>query len=541
MKPCHRTPGLRRGLALVGGQWLAAHARRVLGEPSAAVREQESTRASLVSRLAGTAYGRFHGLEQGLSAGAFRTRMPVTDYETLEPWIERMKAGEAGVLWPGVCRHFAVSSGTTAGRTKYLPVTSAMLDHFRHTGLISLGLYANRAGHARVFQGRHLFLGGSTTLVRLPTPAGPGAWCGDLSGITALNLPAWVEHLLYEPGKEIAQLAEWPAKLEAIVDRTVSRDITLVAGIPSWLLVLAEVLRRRTGGAPAPVCWPNLECLIHGGVPVGPFAAELWEAYGPQVRFHEVFPASEAFIAAQEAEPEAGLRLLTGAGVYYEFLPLRAFAPGRLAELGGQALPLDAVQPGVDYVLLLTTPAGLCRYVIGDVVRFISTRPPRLLYVGRTRLQLSAFGEHVIEKELTDTLSEVGARHRLAVANFHVAPLFVDAAAGANRGRHEWWLEFRPASSPGTEADLAGELDRALQQRNDDYEAKRRGGGLDAPRVRVVPPGTFEGWLRQHGKWGGQHKMPRCRSDRAIADELAALVAPLCDGPVNSRDEATMG
>jgi len=445
------------------------------------------------------------------------------DYEALAPAIERMKRGEANVLWPGRCSYYAVSSGTTAGRTKFLPVNRAMLAHFRRAGLDSLCFYARRVGHARVFRGRHLFLGGSTTLTPLPEAAPLQAWSGDLSGITAVNLPRWVENFLYEPGREISQVADWPAKIRAIAARTARRDITLIAGIPSWLLILAAEVRAQTGRWPLRSVWPNLECLVHGGVPLAPFAAELRADFGAGVNFHEVYPASEGFIAAQDDEPAAGLRLLADAGIFYEFLPLESYDPTRLAELGGAAVPLSGVRAGVDYVLIMTTPAGLCRYVIGDVVRFTSTAPARLVYVGRTRLQLSAFGEHVIEKELTDTIAAVAQTRRARVANFHVAPLFVDGAAGLTRGRHEWWIEWKAA--PGApEDDCARDLDTELQARNDDYQAKRRGGGLAAPVVRLVAEGTFERWLRSRGKWGGQNKVPRCRSDREVADDLARFV-----------------
>jgi hypothetical protein len=512
-----------RALALGASVQAARVARRLRG-PSGAVAAQERARVQLLEKFSTTAFGRAAGLERGMDYERFRTRVPLRDYEAFVPWIERMKHGEADVLWPGRCAHFAVSSGTTAGRTKYLPVTRDMIAHFRQTGLASLFFHTTRVGHARVFRGRHLFLGGSTALAPLPDAGPGGAWSGDLSGITALNLPAWVERHLYEPGRDIAQMSDWPAKLLAIAARTAHCDITLVAGIPSWLLILAEKICEHTGASPLTQLWPNLECVVHGGVPLGPFEGELRAAAGPGVALHEVYPASEGFIAAQDAEPAAGLRLLADAGIFYEFLPLRAFDETRLGEIGAQAVPLSGVRPGEDYVLLLTTPAGLCRYVIGDIVRYVSTEPPRLVYAGRTRLQLSAFGEHVIERELTDALASACATHGATVANFHVAPRFANGTAGDTRGRHEWWLELRPgAGAPPTAEALALALDHELQQRNEDYEAKRRGGGLAVPLVQFTAPGTFELWMRRHGKWGGQNKMPRCRSDRAIADELAAL------------------
>jgi hypothetical protein len=404
-----------------------------------------------------------------------------------------------------------------------------MLAHFRKTGLASLFYYVSRAGHARVFRGRHLFLGGSTTLAPIPESGAFRAFAGDLSGITARHLPGWVERFLFEPGSEIAGMSDWPAKIDAIVRRTLDRDITLLAGIPSWVLILAQSLLSagaRSGRAPRHLqdIWPRFECLVHGGVPIDPYVHELRATLGPTVRFHEVYPASEAFIAAQDDEPEAGLRLMTDAGVFYEFLPMADFDDSRLASLGGRAVPLQGVKTGIDYALLLTTPAGLCRYLIGDTVRFISTEPPRLVYSGRIQLQLSAFGEHVIEKELTEALVRANEREGGSIVGFHVAPLFADSASGRRRGSHEWWIEFRAGSRSQADApQLAAGIDAELQRLNEDYEAKRKGGGLGPPVIRLLPPGTFERWMRARGKWGGQNKLPRCRSDREIADALAQL------------------
>lgn len=522
-------PVLPKSLVTLGASLLTARTAGKLRRRGTALPAQEKALAGLVARLAATEQGRKLGLARGQRYAEFARRVPPRTYEQFLPQIERMKRGEADVLWPGRCAFFAVSSGTTAGRTKYLPITEDMLRHFRQAGLASLFYYTARVGHAGVFRGRHLFLGGATALTPLAEATGAPAYGGDLSGITALNLPGWVDRHLYEPGTAIAQLADWPAKIAAIADRTRRRDITLLAGIPSWLLILAAaVMDAAASGKARPThlraVWPNLECLVHGGVPIAPFADELRLACGDGVNFHEVFPASEAFIAAQDAESAQGLRLITDAGIFYEFLPLRDYDEARLAELGPKVVPLAGVKPGVDYVLLLTTPAGLTRYVIGDVVRFTGTEPPRLVYVGRTKLQLSAFGEHVIEKELTDSLLAVCQRHGWTIVNFHVAPVFMNTLTGQTRGRHEWWIELRPGTvTTPTGPLLAAGLDAELQRLNEDYEAKRQGGGLDAPSVRLVMPGVFEQWMRSRGKWGGQNKMPRCRSDREIADELAQL------------------
>ncbi|MEO6873996.1 MAG: GH3 auxin-responsive promoter family protein [Opitutaceae bacterium] len=522
-------PLLPKSLLLLGVRVQRALMALELRQKKSAMPAQHRVFRKLIGRFAQTSFGQPLGLKAGMTYQSFRARVPLQTYEQLSPFIERMKQGEADVLWPGTCSFYAVTSGTTGGPTKWIPVTFEMLAHFRRAGRDSLLYYCVRTGSSQVFRGRHLFLGGSTALTLIPGTAPFTAYEGDLSGLTALNRPGWVEQHLYEPGTEIAQMGDWPQKIAAIAERTKSLNLTLVAGIPSWLLVLAEALR--SGGSRAPgrqptlqKLWPQLECIVHSGVPVGPFQGELRKTFGATVNFHEVYLASEGFIAAQDASAPEGLRLMADAGLFYEFLPMKDFDGDRLAALGSKAVPLVDVKVNEDYALILTTPAGLCRYVIGDVVRFISTEPPRLIYVGRTALQLNAFGEHVSEKELTDALLAVCAPHGWTITNFHAAPLFADSNIGRKRGQHEWWIELRPGSVQNpTGPALAPQLDAELRARNADYATKRRGVGLEPPVVRLVMPGVFEHWMRHHGKWGGESKMPRCRSDRLIADELMQI------------------
>jgi hypothetical protein len=490
------------------------------------VPRQHAVFRHLTSKLAQGSFWKAQGVAPAMAYSEFRRKVPLSTYEDLAAHIELMKKGEPDVLWPGRCQIYSVSSGTTAGRTKYIPVTEPMLDHFRQCGLDSLLWYTSRVGHAGIFRGRHLFLGGSTTLAPIPESEPFEAYAGDLSGIAALNLPRWVENYYYEPGPEIAQMSDWPAKIAAITERTAHVDISLLAGIPSWILILAESLRASMTRGKARVehlqaIWPNFECFVHGGVPITPFYDELRSLLGPTVNFHEVYPASEGFIAAQDADSAAGLRLMADAGIFYEFLPMSEFEESRLPMLGEKALPIEGVKEGVDYAVVMTTPAGFARYVIGDVIRFVSTKPARLAYVGRTKLQLSAFGEHVIEKQVTDALFAVCRRNGWTIVNFHVAPIFLSSVTNKLRGRHEWWVELKPGTlTTPTGPIMAVELDAELKRLNEDYEAKRSGGALDAPFVRLVMPGVFEQWMRHHGKWGGQNKVPRCRSDRVIADEL---------------------
>lgn len=513
----------------VGARMLGARTRRMMARPRRAQANQERILDRLLAGYARSRHGAIHGIEARMGYEAFAACVPLRTYEGYLPHIDRLRDGARDELWPGPCRHLALSSGTTAGPSKCLPINAPMLDHFRRAGLQSLLLYTARSGRAGIFDGRHLFLGGAAALQKLTGEGDNEVWAGDLSGITAMHLPRWADTLLYEPGRDVARIEDWPAKVEAIVARTLTRDIRLVAGIPGWLLVLFEMLRERAlaeGRAWRDVrsVWPGLACLVHGGVPVEPYVEQLRAWLGPDVDLHEVFPASEAFIAAQDGAGGEGLRLLDNAGVFYEFVPADQIGGDGRPRTGATAVPVAGVRSGIDYALVLSNPGGLCRYLIGDVVRFISTDPPRLLYVGRTRLQLSVFGEHVLERELTLALVRACESLRCAVAHFHVAPLFAGTTERA-RGAHEWWIE--PAAGAVDPEALARVVDRELQRLNDDYAGKRRGHGLTAPVVRVLPPGAFEAWLRGRGRWGGQNKVPRCRPDRTVADELADVAARL--------------
>lgn len=525
-------PVLPKSLITVRAGFLSARAASGLRRGRNAGALQEAVFDRLIPFLAEGYVWSQAGIESGMAYEAFRSKVPLQTHEDLAGHIDDMKKGAADVLWPGRCQLYAVSPGTTPGPARYVPVTEAMLEHFRRAGLESLLWYTARAGSTRVFKGRHLFLGGAMALAPIADSAPFEAQAGDLSGIASLNLPKWIERHLFEPGAAISQMPDWAAKVEAITERTYNMDISLVAGMPSWVLVLAESLRARGQREFARQLtlreiWPHLECFVHGGVPISPFFDELRAVLGPGVNFHEVYPATEAFIAAQDAGHAEGLRLMADSGVFFEFLPMADFDERRLHLLGPKAVPIAGVATGVDYALILTTPSGLARYVLGDVVRFTSTQPPRITYIGRTKLQLSAFGEHVVEKEITDALRALCGRNAWTIVNFHVAPIFAPPGTGMTRllGRHEWWVELRAGTAiTPTGPIMAPELDTELRRLNKDYDAKRRSGAIEAPFVRLVMPGVFAQWMRHHGKWGGQHKMPHCRSDRVIADELNAAL-----------------
>lgn len=526
-------PDWPKSIFTIGASVLTVRTSRRLRRKNTAIPAQQEAFRGLVERLATTSFWKPAGIEARMTPDQFRSRLPLRKYDHFVSAINRMKHGEGNVLWPGQCLFFARPSGSTelsgTASTKCLPVTAEMLMHFRQAGMESLFYYAARIGKTRVFQGRHLFLGGPTTLIPLTEAKPLPAFSGDLSGIAERNLSASLAKHYYEPGPEIARMSDWKAKLEAIATRTRKLNITLLAGIPSWVVNFAHAMRTASGTDSLAVSnlqeiWPQLECLVHGGAPVTPFADELHRVLGATVNFHEVYPASEALIAAQDGESRAGLRLLAEAGVYYEFVPVEDFDESRLQTLGNKAIPLEDVRVGVDYTVVVTTPAGLCRYALGDMVRFISTEPPRLQWVGRASHQLASFGERLSEKELSDALIAICQRNGWTIVNFHVAPLFTNPLLGTTRGRHEWWVELRPGTTiTPTGPQMAVELDLELQRTNSGYDTRRRSHHMEPPVVRLVMPGLFENWMRRHGKWGGQHKLLRCRNDRAVADQLAEI------------------
>lgn len=506
----------------------AATARR-LRNRRGGIGAQNAAFHALRPKLAVATWWRQAGIDPQITYADFRSRIPPQRHANLRPAIARMERGEADVLWPGRCMFFAATSGTTTGEARLVPVTADALAHFRRGTADALWYYTARVGHAGVCRGRHLYLGGNTALTPRPADNGAESFAAELGGVIRLGLsPAADKHLI-EPAAALSSGSEGLPKFDAIAMQASQADISLIAGIPSWVLQFAERMRRAANQQQNKLIelqgfWPNLECLLHVGVPIAPFQRELRQALGAGVRLHEVYAACEGIIGAQDADSSSGLRLMTDVGIFFEFLPLVDFDESRIEHLGPKALPLADVKPGVDYVVLLTTPAGLVRYCLGDVIRFSTTEPPRFAYVGRTNLRLDPFGEQVDEREVTEALVSLCVRHQWSLVNFHVAPLFTSGRASQHRGAHEWWIELRPGlRETPTGPQMGSELDAELQRLNPDYASRRKSGVLDAPTVRLVMPGVFDHWLRFRGKWGGQNKMPRCRSDRAVADELGQV------------------
>ena len=476
----------------------------------------------LLTAIGRTQLGQRQVLHAGMDYDSFRISQPLVEHVHYEPFITAMVGGESDVLWPGRCQFFVETAGTTTGTPRRLPITSEMLANYQAGLSAAVFLHAMQAGHAGVFLGRHLQVGASTKLTEIN-----GAYSGNFDAVNHLALTPWVEANLYSPAARFAQLPESPTRTAAIADHMLSQDVTLIGGKPAAVRLLADTVRTRSVRGKARITtlqalWPNLETYLHTGAPLGLLTHELQMLLGPAVGIREVYAAAEGWFAVQDGKPAEGLRLLTDAGIFFEFLPMTDYDDSLPATLGRACVPLAQAQVGVDYALVITTPAGLCRYVVGDIVRFVSIEIPRLHFVGRIRLQLASFDEHVSERELNESLLEVCSAHKWVPVNFHVAPYYL--RAGPNpQGGHEWWIELRPGTvQTPTGPLLGGELDQAISRLNPVYHQLRQANRIEPPIVRLVMPGVFEQWAGKHREQSGGG-LPCCRPDRLIANQLTVL------------------
>ncbi len=501
------------GLAGRAIDWLAVRRRRQLEavwrDPAGA---QERALLRLVTAARDTEFGLEHGFRGIASVAEYQRRVPVRDYAQHRGWLERAAGGERSVSWPGHCRDWVKTSGTTSG-DKLIPVTPEALAGHRKGGWDALLSAALRVGGSSLMGGPMLFLGGCTA----QHPLGPGSRVGDLSGLVASRLPLGFRGR-YSPGPACASIADWESRLDASAALVATQDIRLLSGMPSWLVILFERIGRQceAGGRrlrDLGQLWPELRALIHGGVAFAPYASVFDEWLGRRLERVEVYPASEGFVAVQ-TEATGGLTLMLDYGIFYEFVPVE--------DLGGPSPrrhTVAEVELGRAYAVVLSSPAGLWSYAHGDTVRFTARDPLRLQITGRTRHYVNAFGENVIVEEVERALVRACRRTEAEAVEFTVAPDF--PTAEESRGRHEWLVEFRvPPTEP---EDFVRILDEALAGLNTDYRTKRAGSvGMMAPRMTVLPAGTFHRWMRGAGRLGDQHKVPRVTNDRAVADALLA-------------------
>lgn len=489
--------------------------RQHSADPAGVRAVQSRVLAALLRRAASTEIGRRYDFAHIGDYSFYASTVPVNEYEDIRPDTLRMVAGERDVLWPGVTRRFAQSSGTSGGKSKYIPVTadSLRLNHYAG-GAQAVASYLNLYPDSRLFAGKSFILGGSFVNELSNVPA--GVKVGDLSAnlIDAIN-PA--VNLVRVPAKNIALMSNWSDKLPALAAAAVHSNVTNISGVPSWFLTVLRKVLETAGADCIHDVWPGLEVFFHGGISFGPYRSQYEAITRPgKMRYIENYNASEGFFAVQDTtDPDAGMRLLLDAGVFYEFIPLTSIDS---ADRGARAaLPAWEVEPGRTYALAITSCNGLWRYLPGDTVRVESIEPLRISIAGRTSAFINAFGEELMVWNADAALEKVCSLTGASVADYTVAPIYTCSDA---KGCHQWLVEWAHKPTCST-AEFARLLDEALQSVNSDYQAKRSGNiFLGQLQLVELPSGTFDRWLAATGRLGGQRKVPRLSNDRRIADAV---------------------
>jgi hypothetical protein len=468
----------------------------------------------LIDQAEFTEWGRAHDFENISNYEQFKKNIPLQDYNSLKPFIDRMREGEQNVLWSSEIKWFAKSSGTTNDKSKFIPVSSESLDNCHYNGgrdMIAIHCALNP--ETQLFTGKNLALAGS-----LVTDHHNGfeSQNGDLSAIVINNLPVWAE-FFRAPDMSIALMDKWDEKLEKIAESTANENMVSLAGVPSWMLLIMKKVLERTGKSCIAEVWPNLEVYFHGGVSFTPYREQFKKIFNkPDLCYLELYNATEGFFGIQDQRNSDELLLMLDYGIFYEFIPVDETKSGEEIK----AIGLDEVKKDVNYEMVITTNAGLWRYRLGDTIKFTSVEPFRFKITGRTKQFMNAFGEEVIvdnaEKALQIACEKTGA----TIREYTAAPVFMN---GDETGAHEWLIEFE--KQPDTIEYFTEILDNALKSINSDYEAKRyQNLALKLPLVKSLPSGTFFKWLESKNKLGGQHKVPRLSNERKYVDEITSLI-----------------
>lgn len=473
---------------------------------------QDEWFACLINDSINTQWGKKYDYRTIENINQFKERIPVQNYDTLKPYINQMLNGEQNVLWPSEIKWFAKSSGTTSDRSKFIPVSEESLEdcHFRG-GKDMLAIYCNNMPDAKMFTGKSLVLGGSHQINQLS----PDSFYGDLSAVIIKNLPFWAE-LLRTPNMAIALMDNYEDKIEQMARATIEVNVTNIAGVPTWTIVLAKRILEITGKKNLLEVWPNLELYVHGAVNFEPYREQFKRLMpSDEMYYLETYNASEGFFGIQDQKDSNDLLLMLDYGIYYEFIPME-----EIDREFPDTVSLGEVELDKNYAMVISTNAGLWRYMIGDTVKFTSKYPYRLKITGRTKHFINAFGEEVIidnaEKALSKACIETGA----LIKDYTACPIYFDKD---EPGAHEWIIEFE--KQPKEFERFIDILDNTLREVNSDYDAKRfKDMALKRPKVHLAKDGLFYDWLKAKGKLGGQHKVPRLANERIYVDELLKMM-----------------
>jgi hypothetical protein len=467
---------------------------------------QQAVLKHLIHTAKDTEYGRNHTFSTIKSYNDFIMQVPVNTYEELKGDIDRMRQGEADILWPGRVRWYAKSSGTTNDKSKFIPVSSEGLQKIHYAGgRDSVAIYLRNNPKSRMFDGKGLILGGS----HAPNYNLPGSLVGDLSAILIENINPLV-NLVRVPKKQTALLSDFEVKRERIAREAMTQNVTNISGVPSWMLSVLTCMMEITGKTHLEEVWPHIEVFFHGGVAFTPYRKQYEQLItSPNMHYMETYNASEGFFGIQDDPADKSMLLMLDYGVFYEFIPMD----------GGDPVPLWGVETGKNYAMVISTSCGLWRYEIGDTVQFTSTNPYKFIISGRTKHFINAFGEELIVDNAEQGLAYACEKTGAEVSEYTADPVFMDANA---KCRHQWLVEF--AKRPEDLQQFADLLDKRLQEINSDYEAKRyKDITLQHLEILEARQNLFNDWLKMHGKLGGQHKVPRLSNSRDIIEQLIKL------------------
>jgi uncharacterized membrane protein len=471
---------------------------------------QEELLFNLLKTAENTFFGKKYDFDSINSYQTFAERIPISAYEDLEPYISKSRQGENNIFWPTPIKWFAKSSGTTNAKSKFIPVSNDALEncHYKATKDL-LSLYLNNNEDSQMFTGKSLRLGGSKELYEQNN-----TFFGDLSAILIENMPLWAE-FSSTPSNKVSLMNDWEIKLAAIVNETISENVTSFAGVPSWMMVLLNKVLETTGKTNLFEVWPNVEVYFHGGVSFDPYK-EQYKKILPSAsfQFYEIYNASEGFFAIQDLNNSNDLLLMLDYGIFYEFIPMDTFGT-----TNQKTIRLSEVSVNVNYAIIITTNSGLWRYMVGDTVRFTSTNPYRIRVTGRTKHHINVFGEELIIENADNAISAACKHTNAEVVDYTVAPIFME---GKQKGAHEWIIEFR--KKPENQNDFNFILDQTLQNLNSDYEAKRKNNmTLNPPKINIATTNLFHRWLKQNDKLGGQNKIPRLSNQRDYLSQLLKI------------------
>lgn len=469
----------------------------------------------LIQTAKGTEFGKKYDFGSIGTYGMFRERVPIHTYENLFPYIERQMRGEQNILWPSEIKWFSKSSGTTNARSKFIPVSQEALEdcHFKG-GKDLISIFVNNYPNTKIFDGKGLAVGGSHQVNEFDPTA--SSYYGDVSAVIMQNLPIWAE-FIRTPKLQTALMSNWEEKIEKLARETAEENVTNIAGVPTWTILLIQRVVQLTGKKHIKEVWPGLEVFFHGAVSFKPYRALFRELIpDPNMIYWEIYNASEGFFGIQDKRDSEEMLLMLDYGIFYEFIPM-----DEMEKKNPKALRLSEVELGKNYAMVISTNAGLWRYSIGDTIKFTSLSPYRIKISGRTKHFINAFGEEVIVENAEAAITKACDATGAIIENFTAAPVFLEAN---KKGGHEWIIEFK--KQPGDLGEFTHILDSALRKINSDYDAKRAHDlALVAPKIHSAEPGTFYNWMKSRGKLGGQNKVPRLANSREYVDDILKMMA----------------